>query len=150
MTRWPVRTAAEDNTGSRNTYPRLLCYLLIITILPAFTGCSTITASDTYNAELRDEIRAGNRIKIDDHVIIHTQDNVRHEFVVTQIDQEHIEGAAVSIPVGARVSVPIDDIVALKTKSISVEKTVGLTAATGFSLYILYYAVVLASIGLLF
>lgn len=122
---------------------RLLSLVLVI----ALGGCSTISSSDVFNQDLQDKIRTGHVIKTGDHVIIHTQDNVKHEFTVQRVDEQRIEGRSVD---GGEISVRIDDIASLQTKSFSAEKTAGLVGGVGFGLYAAYIFILTGTFLLLF
>jgi hypothetical protein len=71
-----------------------------------------------YNTDLQEKIRQEQLVEKGDYVIIHTLDNKKYEFRVTNVDATQIEGD------GARVQ--IDNIAALKFKSVSALKTAGL------------------------
>ena len=141
-----IRSINNNKQVSSKQSPRRVCRLVacltLIACVTVNTGCTTTRAHDIYNEGLQERIREGNLIKPGDYVTIHTRDNTVHEFKVSAIDDQHVEGRHISLP--------IDDIAALKTESLDIAKTVGYTAATGAGLYLAYLGVLLAAAGLLF
>ena len=124
----------------RVTSSSLVCWLLSFAVLFHLVGCSTITSEDIYNEDLQEKIRNGQLIEKGDYVIIHTLDNKKYEFTVDGIDEETIEGNGISVQ--------IDNIAALETKTLSVEKTAGLVGGVSLGFWFVYLSVLTGTLGL--
>jgi len=88
-------------------------------------ACTSMRSVPMPPAELAAKIRQGHVLRVGDEVTIATRGGHENRFTVTAIDESTVRGD--------RQSIPIDDIVALKTKQISLGDTALLTGAITLS-----------------
>jgi hypothetical protein len=100
----------------RTMFLKIVSILVIINII----GCTSLQTIQAPPEMLHDQIRAQGIVKAGDKVRIITEDRKEHEFVVTAVTEDEINGKDVSIP--------IDSIVTLETREFSTGKTVLLGA----------------------
>ena len=86
------------------------------------SGCSTTKPVEMTPQEVQQKISAGELIAVGDKVKIATADGEVHEFEVTAVTSEQIQGDDIAIP--------IDDVVAIETKEFSAGKTAALAGGT--------------------
>ena len=97
-------------------------------------GCTSLQPIEAQPDELQDRIRHEQIVEVGDKVRIFTEDGKEHQFKVTSIDANHINGDSVTIPV--------DSIIALETREISIGKTTLLAGGTIGVAMILFLVIV--------
>jgi hypothetical protein len=97
--------------------------------MASLLACTSMRPVEASPEELAARIRQGNVVQVGEKVTIVTKDGRKDQFTVTAIDEFTVKGN--------KESIPIDDIVALKTKEISLGKTALLTGGIGLTFYLL-------------
>ncbi len=97
------------------------------------SGCSTMKSAATQPVELQQKIRSGGVVAVGDRVAIVTSDGREYRFVVTDIDNTHIGGKGVQIP--------IDTIEGLRVREFSAGRTVALATGIGVTGALVYYSI---------
>ena len=100
-------------------------------------GCTSLQPIEAQPDELQDRIRHEQIVEVGDRVRIFTEDGKEHQFNVTSIDANHINGDSVTIPV--------DSIIALETREISIGKTTLLAGGT-IGIAIILFLVIVAPV----
>jgi len=100
----------------RTMFLKIVSILVIINLI----GCTSLQTIEAPPEKLHEQIRAQGIVKAGDKIRIITEDRKEHEFVVTAVTEDEINGKDVSIP--------IDSIVTLETREFSTGKTVLLGA----------------------
>jgi hypothetical protein len=98
-------------------------------VMASLLACTSMRPVEASPEELAARIRQGNVVQVGEKVTIVTKDGRKDQFTVTAIDEFTVKGN--------KESIPIDDIVALKTKEISLGKTALLTGGIGLTFYLL-------------
>ncbi len=111
---------------------KIVSVVLIILIV---SGCSTMKPVEMPPDRVQQKISAGEVLSIGDKVKIATRDGEVHQFKVTEINDQQIQGDGIEIP--------IDEIVAVETKEFSLGKTAALTSGT----VVLWALIVAAALG---
>jgi hypothetical protein len=103
--------------------------LSILIVILAVAGCTSMKPVAMPPDQLHEGISAGEIINEGDKVKIVTTDGQTHQFRVTAVDDESV--------VGNSIEVPITDIVTLKTKEYSGDKTAVLVGGSSVIFVIL-------------
>ena len=96
---------------------------LIVVLVLALAGCSTLRPVHGSAEELRAQLRAGTLLKAGDDARIVTDDGVKRELIVSAVTNERVEGKNASIPIA--------DIVSIDKRRLSVGKNLLLLGAIG-------------------
>ena len=108
--------------------------LLTLALLILFaTGCTSLKPVELAPETLQEKILSGNIVNVGDRVKVVTADGVRSEFKVTAINENHI--------LGKDIDIPIRDIVALETREFSGGKTSALVGGSLVWMYIILLSI---------
>ena len=113
----------------------LVAWLVAAAVLSA--GCTTLKAKRLPPEALQAQIRDGSILQAGDEASIVTEDGKEHVIKVSAVGPDEIAGTGDG---GESVTVLIDDVLALRTREVSV----GRTAAVGVGVYLLVAVVLLA------
>lgn len=107
------------------------------------SGCTTLQSRQIPPEALQAQIRNGTAVQAGDEVNIVTKDGNEHIFKVSAVGTDAIVG---TLDGGAGVTVPIDDVLALRTREVSLGRTV--LAGAGVYLLVASVAFTLAILEL--
>ena len=96
---------------------------LIVVLILALTGCSTLRPVHASAEELRAQLRAGTLLSAGEEARIVTEDGVKRDLIVTNVTRERVEGKNASIPIA--------EIVTVDKRRLSVGKNLLLLVAIG-------------------
>lgn len=108
--------------------------VISILVTMNLVGCTSLQPIEAQPGALQDRIRHEQLVEVGDRVKVFTDDGKEHQFQVTSIDTNHINGEGVTIPV--------DSITALETREISIGKTSLLAGGTIGIAFILFLVIV--------
>ncbi len=92
-------------------------------------GCTTMKSNQMPPEALQEQIRSGSIVLAGDEVSVVTGNGKEHTFRVSAVEPDAILGTVE----GESVTIPIDDVLALRTREVSV----GRTALAGVGVYLL-------------
>lgn len=125
-----------DPAPGFQTHPwrRLVVWLVAVAMLAG--GCTTMKSKELPPEALQAQIRNGSIVQAGDDVIIVTKDGNEHTLKVSAVGTDAIVG---TLDGDASVTIPIDDVLALRTREVSV----GRTALAGVSVYLVVGGILL-------
>jgi hypothetical protein len=98
---------------------KIILAMIVITLA---NGCTTLRPVEMSPEQLQERIVSGGIIEVGDSVRVFTDDGESHEFTVTAISDDQIQGNDVAVP--------IENIIALESREFSGGKTVALAGGS--------------------
>jgi len=97
---------------------KFISYLLIFIMS---TGCTSLQPIETSSGQLQDQTYLETVIKNGDTIHVTMKNGVSHEFTVTELTDQFINGGDINIP--------LSDISSIKVKKVSIGKTAAVVGA---------------------